>query len=381
VKRTMVGDWDIHFGGVHELFDGGMKMSKKDEKELNKSYQAKDDGGPTEEFFHEVFSQIGSLKVNGISLFEQTSGGYLPVSDDVLKYKAEKSSEGTLEKIKAYYRAFGRMVAHRLLLSQTIESNCIPSLYQKYLFKGLSPKDKEYKELSLFQDVCQCLNIDPPKKETVYQRLAFGETNSHNIATVREKAYDLFIRQRQHIVLDSLKEGVSLNGEIEWSAYMWFPLEAVRKMFFTRQRITVEDLMEVLQFTDEDLTDGVDYDMIEECTRKRKAFSETVTLFQTALPEFFERKAAKDENFLNQFVHLCTGKPFLPYREAHPNYKICFEFNVSEYVECEGNYPPTVHTCDKTIRIPVGCYNNNMEVFEERLDYTMQTTAGIFDME
>lgn len=139
--------------------------------------------------------------------------------------------------------------------------------------------------------------------------------------------------------------------------------------------------MEVLVFSDEDLTDGVDNDMIEECRRKRDAFEETVSLFQTSLKEFFERKVAKDESFLNRFVHLCTGKPFLPHREAHPDYKIHFEFNVSEYEKCEGNYPPTVHTCDKTIRIPVGCYNNDMEVFEERLDYTMQTTAGIFDME
>lgn len=108
-------------------------MSKRAERKLNKLYQAKDDGGPTEEFFHEVFSQIGSLKVNGISLFEQTSGGYLPITDDFLKHKT--SNKSTLEKIKSYYRAFGRMVSRRLLSNQTIQSNCIPSLYQKCEFR------------------------------------------------------------------------------------------------------------------------------------------------------------------------------------------------------------------------------------------------------
>ena len=114
----------------------------EDKEKLEKDGQAKDDGGPTKEFLYLVFNQLGNLELftperknddddryfessrEPIRLFEKTISGYVPTTDDMLKHRLGvwnikgDNQKPYIAKIKAFFRAIGRMMAHCILLSK-----------------------------------------------------------------------------------------------------------------------------------------------------------------------------------------------------------------------------------------------------------------------
>jgi hypothetical protein len=109
-------------------------------------YQPGDAGGPTRQFFDQVWLQLADLEVqlphtsNGIKLFAMTGGGLVPETDEYVRdnrlSNMEASEQETMvHKIESYYRAVGRMMAHSMLLSSEdsgtlmIASHALPMLY------------------------------------------------------------------------------------------------------------------------------------------------------------------------------------------------------------------------------------------------------------
>lgn len=110
-------------------------MARGDE-ELEKDVKAIDQGGPSREFFYQLWKQMPTLKVsykrNGVSvaLFEEARAGLVPQKDEQVDEaikkmvkeaknlsKAARSGipEYVRKKIKAMYRAFGRIMARCML--------------------------------------------------------------------------------------------------------------------------------------------------------------------------------------------------------------------------------------------------------------------------
>lgn len=94
---------------------------------------AKDGGGPTRAFFSKVWDQIGDLKSgqerDSFHLFESTNGGLLPQTDEFVASKC-KGDNDAFKRVHAYYRAFGRLLAHAILSSDNvaISSHVLPCL-------------------------------------------------------------------------------------------------------------------------------------------------------------------------------------------------------------------------------------------------------------
>jgi hypothetical protein len=95
----------------------------------------KDEGGPTRFFFSRMWDQIGNLKVGTLELFARSRGGLVPQTDERVT-AACKGSENDLARVKAYYIAFGRLLAHAILLHPedngpiTIAKHVLPDLFK-----------------------------------------------------------------------------------------------------------------------------------------------------------------------------------------------------------------------------------------------------------
>jgi hypothetical protein len=166
------------------------KVARRDQA-LRKDMAAIDQGGPSREFIHQLWKQMGRLKVsyktNGISvaLFEERGAGLVPQKNEMVEIaiegmvkeaKIDKLSqdekdripEWILNKMKVMYRAIGRIMArcmlsldqrskdgvaddayHKLLIS----SNALPAIYRNVLFRGLTPQSPDYGFASLIPDV------------------------------------------------------------------------------------------------------------------------------------------------------------------------------------------------------------------------------------
>ena len=90
---------------------------------MEKDLKAVDEGGPTREFFYQVWHQLGKLEVVPNSkLFIIEKSGFIPTTDTVIKHNMRKYSEDQqkyyLHQIECYYRAIGRMMSHCLLLPE-----------------------------------------------------------------------------------------------------------------------------------------------------------------------------------------------------------------------------------------------------------------------
>lgn len=112
-----------------------------DRKEIEGDLQAKDEGGPTREFFNRVWNQLGDLEIftpatacddyedcdddpPRITLFERTACGYVPITDTVLKSRLNlwgiptEEQDQYVMKAQSYFRAIGRMMAHCIFLAK-----------------------------------------------------------------------------------------------------------------------------------------------------------------------------------------------------------------------------------------------------------------------
>ena len=108
-----------------------------------------------------------------------------------------------------------------------------------------------------------------------------------------------------------------------------------------------------------------------------KELEETHAKFKQAFCDIFLKKADEHSDFLNEFVHLCTGQAYLPDAKARPNFKIKIEFNDTQ---CDPKHCPSIHTCDNLIKIPATCCDLDMTIFLEKLKTTMDLAQGGFDM-
>lgn len=87
-----------------------------------------DQGGPTRFFFDRLWNQLADLEIRlpgdeAIELFERSNGGLKPVTDDtitnqlnVAKILKQEDRETVESQVECYFRAFGRILAHCLLL-------------------------------------------------------------------------------------------------------------------------------------------------------------------------------------------------------------------------------------------------------------------------
>jgi hypothetical protein len=120
-------------------------MNKQAKARFKRDHQAVDEGGPTREFFSQVWAQLGNLSIelpggSSFKLFEMEQGGWLPLKDEIFEHRLEKlpkpEREDYRDQIRCYFRAIGRMLAHCLLLSPNdfgplvVPSHSLPLLYQ-----------------------------------------------------------------------------------------------------------------------------------------------------------------------------------------------------------------------------------------------------------
>ena len=132
----------------------------KNNKALKRELTAVDAGGVSREFFSQVWRQMGSLHVKcdgksgekQIRLFDnEVEAGFVPVQDDIIVYQLRELTKCgkvvVMKKIKAYYRAIGRLMIHWLATDpvvsfetfqrdggmdcgHTIDETAIPTFYR-----------------------------------------------------------------------------------------------------------------------------------------------------------------------------------------------------------------------------------------------------------
>ena len=127
----------------------------RDKDELG-TLRPKDEGGPTRLFFSRAWDQVGNLEVQAVSvkkpnkiqpienlntkmslkLFSRTRGGLFPEQDMTIEAFCEQSEDPNVTRnhVRAYYIAFGRLLAHAILLGPenrgplTIAMGVLPDL-------------------------------------------------------------------------------------------------------------------------------------------------------------------------------------------------------------------------------------------------------------
>ena len=154
-------------------------------------------------------------KAATIELFEAASSGYLPQMDDVMDHKMinveEVERAPFYERIKAMYRAIGRIMAHCLL--QPVDSDIgplppmahqsLPGLYRNgktplglflfashssqfslpALFRNIYPVDEEYGLDSLADDVCDLLDLSEGQIDTALVRFGIEKRAPEKMAS------------------------------------------------------------------------------------------------------------------------------------------------------------------------------------------------------
>jgi hypothetical protein len=114
---------------------GRWKAKFQNNKQLNIE-TAEDEGGPSQQFFSDVWKQLDGVKVNAVKLFTSGPGGLVPVDDESLEYKL-KHNKSDLERVRAYFHCIGVFLCHCLHLSKTnfgpikIPEHVLPPLYQQ----------------------------------------------------------------------------------------------------------------------------------------------------------------------------------------------------------------------------------------------------------
>jgi hypothetical protein len=380
-------------------------LNKRAKDKLKKEHQAVDEGGPTREFFSQVWAQLSDLSIklpggSSLKLFEKKQGGLLPLTDDYLEHRLAKlgpEREDYMDQIRCYFRAIGRMLAHCLLLSPndfgpvSVPSHSLPLLYQSgeckdfflwniqpstnmmlllsVLLRGFSPKDKEYLTGSLIDHICDLFDIDKSDHSKAYELLlkkllpeelkdAPPEERNHHF---RDKITELYIENRK-IFIDNFNDGLTLGGNIDWAVcFQLLPPEAVSKIAFAEQLIREEDLVDQdgnLRFIKFAREESREAEIAMEC------YKETQEQLKKAISLLFQQKARDEPAFLTRFVAYCTGQSYIPAIELNPDFEILIEFNYTEMGEC---YYPVAYTAVNKLLLPAEAYGANIETFQESL--------------
>ena len=87
-------------------------------------------------------------------------------------------------------------------------------------------------------------------------------------------------------------------------------------------------------------------------------------------------KKQKESSFLVDFVFLITGSRCIPYFDGNPDFKVNITFDLENPVGI-----PTCHTCENLLHVPWEVYNNDREIFAQKMEKAVENAlvAG-FDM-
>lgn len=193
-----------------------------------------------------------------------------------------------------------------------------------------------------------------------------------NSETAIEEMQDSFYKGKK-IAIDSFREGLNLGGKIPFTSILRnMSPEAVRASLFAKQKITSQDVIDLLHS---------DYERVKNKTR----MDECKNFFDNTLKEHIRERAqltgSKDffcgDKFLREFLAFCTGSPYIPYYQQ--GYNIIVEFNCEEDgLDKKGSLPVT-HTCEKILKLPIPIYKTK-ELFAQKLDIALVNSAGFFSM-
>ena len=158
---------------------------------------------------------------------------------------------------------------------------------------------------------------------------------------------------------------VILTGELKISdLFQTFPPEAINRSLFSKQEIKINDVVSVLK---------VKYDYSESTLveTQKEVFSLMGGTPSGVLFDVLQEQAARDDDFLRQFVFFSTGSSFIPKKSN--DFKVIVEFNCFEMVE---DSLPMAHTCDLTIKFPGTAYNGDKEVLTQKLLSALESGKG-----
>jgi hypothetical protein len=105
------------------------------------------------------------------------------------------------------------------------------------------------------------------------------------------------------------------------------PLEAVNKILFSKNKLTIED------FLDEDGSHRILVSVVEghEKDIDDLLVPDDIDLLMSGIGEFLRKKSLSDGSFLGNFLSYCTGQSFIPDLGCpETSFKVTVEFNFSE---------------------------------------------------
>jgi len=176
------------------------------------------------------------------------------------------------------------------------------------------------------------------------------------------------LRNPSYPRLKSLSHAVHVAGRAPWDVmFDSVAPKVLNRLLFSKPTITEEEFWKVIQFSSFGDSHDRSHDLADQHA-----------MFKQQLRFHFSTMAKDDPAFFSKFVHTCTGQSYIPDVKLNEDFRITIEFNFNEL---EADHLPVVHTCEKTIKLPAGVYNLDMEVFEAKLRHTMEHSNGIFDMQ
>jgi len=143
-------------------------------------------------------------------------------------------------------------------------------------------------------------------------------------------------------------------------------LEFLSKRLFTKPTLDPNGVVETL--------------VLQQATAEGKLLEilpHQVKFFDQTLKRTIHRMSS---DHLSLFVFFCTGYYYLPHRNpsAPESFAIYVEFNFAEMPDEESL--PVAHTCQNLLKLPGMAYENNDEVFWQKLTTSMAHTKNVMSM-
>jgi len=342
-------------------------------------------GGATGEFFSSVWEQMGQLKIKDgllskdddmfLPLFDLQDVGYVPTSDYMIKNKAmlmaKKNTRAihgykevyleTIERIKKYYRALGRIMLGAIRCGNFIVENVMPKFYFNIIFRNMQPLDPSYDLNHLLDDLFNNTNGRSSMKR-FFSTVATTGKDAKQL--LQEHFYD-----SKKIAIDSIREGINLGEKNHFTQILGkIPSEVVRASLFAKQDIHAEDLIQLLV---------PDYKQVKDNTMREKCnffFDNILKVHIREKAEFFG-----GDQFLRQFLVFCTGSGYIPHKLT--GFNIIVQFNSCENGLWWGRDSlPVSHTCERILKFPVPIYDSK-ESFAQKLDMALENSSHFFSFE
>ena len=160
---------------------------------------------PLQKFLSHVWSEANKLTIPSsrgqpINLFYTSALGYLVPMDDV---QLTECSDQSLERVRSYYRALGKLMGLSILNGIPIANCVLPHLYRHCLLKYDLDLQLEYPSKHLIDDHLELL----PSLEDIQDKLDKGTT----IDSLRNHLATEHIEKRS-TALQDIQHGIALYG-------------------------------------------------------------------------------------------------------------------------------------------------------------------------